>query len=320
MQQRVDLFVIDGENDFLASGNEPDDWPMPAGGKRPGALCVKGADKEALLVANMIDACELPTRRGHLISKIHPTLDAHHHNDGSHNESWRDQDGNTPPPFTIVTHEDVVAHRYTPVFPFGVWEGRTISAHEWALKYTKALRDKGRNPLCLWPVHCEIQTWGAQVYHPLQLAYDRWAKKTGGWIDFVTKGQWPWTEHYSAMMADVPDPTRDETQMNASLVNDAFGADVIIWTGWAGSHCLKWTALDAINYFEPSDQDKLLGKKNEFIAKSVFLEDACAAVANVPGGPDFAQWRRDFLDEVSSRGARVMTTHDIVKELKAAAA
>lgn len=317
--QRVDLFIIDGQNDFCASGKEPTSWPTPEGGRRAGALSVGGADEEAVRVANMVSELAVPTTERHLISKIHATLDSHHVNDCAHNTVWRDQQGNIPAPFTIVSHEDVKKHKYVPSFACGAWEGRTISAFDWALKYTKALEDFGRNPLCLWPEHCLIQSWGASVYHPLQEAYNRWERQTGKWIDYITKGQWPFTEHYSAMKADVPDPSRPETQMNAGVVNDAFGAEKIVWCGWAGSHCLKWTALDAINYFEPNDQEKANGKKNEFIAKSIFLEDASAAVPNPPGGPDFAQWRLDFLDEVVQRGGRVMKCDDLIRELKATA-
>lgn len=310
--QRVDLFVIDGQNDFCASGKEPSNWPTPEDGRRPGALCVAGADQEAVRVASMIDELSVAGPEKHLISKIHATLDSHHVNDCAHNTVWRDQNGSTVPPFTIVSHDDIVKHKYTPAFAGGKWDGRPVSAYEWALKYTKALADRGRNPLCLWPEHCLIQTWGASVYQPLQDAYNRWSKQTGRWIDFISKGQNPFTEHYSALEADVPDPNDPTTNINGPVIRDAADADIIVWCGWAGSHCLKWTALDAINFFTKTGT-------NPFIAKSVFLEDASAPVPNPPGGPDFGQWRLDFLDEVVRRGGRVMKIAELVKELKAAA-
>jgi len=317
--QRVDLFVIDGQNDFCSSGKEPAKWPTPEGGHRPGALSVAGADSEAVLVADMINELTTSGIERHLISKIHATLDSHHVNDCAHNTVWRDQNGQIAPPFTIVSHEDVKNHKYIPSFAIGVWEGRPITSYDWALKYTQALADKGRNPLCLWPEHCLIQSWGASIYHPLQEAYNRWERQTGRWIDFISKGQWPFTEHYSAIIADVPDPTKHETQMNAVVINEASGADTIVWCGWAGSHCLKWTALDAINFKEPKDSNgNPTGEPNPFIAKSIFLEDASAPVPNPPGGPDFVQWRLDFLDEVVRRGGRVMKCKDLIRELKAA--
>ena len=300
---RVDLFVIDGQNDFCASGNEPLDWPWPSGGRRRGALFVDKADEEGVLVANMIKRlADKNVINGHKISKIHASLDSHHRNDGSHNISWKGPDGSSPPPFTIVSHDDVKNYKWIPRFTIGVWEGKAIPSYQWALNYTEALAAKGRSPLCLWPVHCEIGKWGSSIYQPLQEAYDAWCETTGGWIDFITKGHWVWTEHYSALKADVEDPTIKDTQMNSAIVQDAMNADRVLWTGWAGSHCLRWTALDAANYFGTSGE-------NEFLKKSVFFEDASASVPDIPGAPfKFTDWRKEFLDEVCLRGATITTT------------
>ena len=304
---RVDLFIIDGQNDFLNSGNEPADWPKPFGGMRQGSLFVDGADKEAVLVAGMV-------KKGvDVWSKIHASLDAHDKNDGSHNTHWRNRMGNVVDPYTIVSYDDVHSMNYTPGFAGGVWEGQPVSARQWALNYTEALAKLGRAPLCLWPVHCQKNTWGADIYHPLSEAYDTWCDHTGGWIDFITKGDWPWTEHYSALQADVPDPSRPRTQMNTEVSNDAARADKVVWCGWAGSHCLPWTAIDGVNFFEPSDDDKNNGAVNEFITKCIVLEDACAPVPNpAPGSPpDFVQDRRNFLDEMERRGAKISTTTEV---------
>ncbi len=287
---RVDLFVIDGQFDFC----DP-----------TGALYVEGADKEAVLVANMIKRLrDRKVQGGHKIQKIHASLDSHPRNDCSNHLNWVDQNGKTAPPFTIVSNADVVAQVWRPRFAFGVWNGKQVSSLEWAKNYTAALEKDGRAPLCLWPPHCEIAKPGQIGYAPLMEAYDDWAEATGGWINFITKGFWPWTEHYSALRADVIDPTVPATQLNTMVIDDANGADLVGWCGWAGSHCLRWTALDAVNYFGTGE--------NAFLKKSVFFEDACAAVANPPGGPDFAQWRRDFLAEVEQRGARIMKTTEFL--------
>jgi len=302
---RVDLFVIDGQKDFCASGDEPE--------KRRGALFVDGANEEANRVADMIKRLEAPGLPGnHKISKIHCSLDSHHKNDGSHNTSWRTTSGAIVDPFTIVSPSDAANQVYRPIFPMAQWQGEVVSSVVWATEYTAALEKEGRSPLCLWPPHCEIGKWGQNTYDPLAEAYDFWCDKTGTWIDWITKGQWPFTEHYSALKADVPDPKRRETQMNSDAIEDASNADIIVWSGWAGSHCLRWTGLDGVNFFEPSDAEKQAGATNEFIQKCVFLEDASAAVPNVPGGPDFGQWRREFLDEMDQRGAKISTTTDFL--------
>jgi nicotinamidase/pyrazinamidase len=295
---RIDCIIIDGENDFLASGKEP--WNTE---KRMGSLYVAGADQEALTVASLIDHLALPE------VKLHATLDAHHLNDCAHNTSWKGPDGTSPPPFTMVTHDDVVKQRWVPVLAAGVWEGDShISAYQWALNYTKALEVRGRNPLILWPPHCVIGEWGSCVYQPLADAYRRWCEKTHRWISYITKGQWPWTEHYSAIVADVPDSTRPETQLNTDLIRNVNEAELVVWTGWAGSHCLKWTALDAVNFFGKGE--------NEFLQKSVFLSDCCAAVGDQPGSTLFADWRKEFLDEVQQRGAAVKTAAEFLQTLR----
>lgn len=292
---RIDLFVIDGQNDFCASGAQPDD---DAGHR--GALFVEGADVEAENVAKLI------ARLGRKLTKIHATLDNHHRNDGSHNVSWQGSDGSEPPPFTLVHPADVEAGTWVPRFRFGMWNGQQIASREWALQYTTGLEKNGRAPLCLWPIHCQIGTWGSNIYQPLLDAQNQWCAATAGWVNYITKGQWIWTEHYSGLQADVPDPTRPETQMNTTVVKDAMKADHILWTGWAGSHCLRYTALDAINHFGPAS--------NDFVKKSIFFTDASAAVTDIPGAPvKFSQWRINFLEEMQSRGARLMTTEQFMK-------
>lgn len=329
---RLDLIVIDGQNDFLADGTEPENWSWPMGGRQRGALCVEGANKEAVKVAAMIDRLadnNVPGR--HKIQKIHATLDSHHRLDCAHNIVWKNGNtGQCADPFTIVTHQNVVDQLYVPTFKMGVWEGKPVPALEWAKLYTSALEKRGRNPLCLWPPHCLIGSWGQNVYQPLMEAYNRWCDTTGGWINWVSKGQWVWTEHYSAIIADVPDSTRLETQMNAGLINDAAGADMIAWLGWAGSHCQRWTAKDAVDYFEPSDDEKAQGATNEFVKKSVFFEDASAPVVSPDPSPIidpatkqqlfdnathmFKVWQEEFLHEMDSRGATITNTESFLKK------
>ena len=290
---RIDLFVIDGQNDFC----DPN-----------GALHVLNADVEAQNIADMLERLEDSNSRfGHKIAKIHATLDSHHRLDGAHNIAWKDgSTGQIAPPFTIVSHQDILDQKFVPSFNMGVWEGQAITSLEWARKYTKALEDYGRNPLCLWPPHCEIGKPGQNVYRVLSDAYDKWCDVTKGWINWISKGQWVWTEHYSAIKADVPDPTRSETQLNAAVVNDAANADMILWTGWAGNFCLKWTARDAVNMFGDKD--------NEFVKKSVFLTDACAPVTHPDTAVNdmFIKDREDFLQEMEDRGATLTTTSQVL--------
>jgi nicotinamidase-related amidase len=252
---------------------------------------------------------------GHRIAKIHATLDSHHRNDIGHTTFWKGVDGKCPPPFTIINPEDVESQQWVPrvqAVRLKDNTGKELTSLQYGLYYTRALKTKGRNPLLTWPVHCQIGKWGQLIYQPLSDAYDDWCEATNRWIDFVTKGQWPFTEHYSAIVADVPWPDRRETQMNVDLLNDCNQASRVIWTGWAGSHCTRWTGLDGVNYF---GEDPVGSGSNEFLRKSTFISDCCAAVGDLPGTTTFKDWRESFLNEVSRRGAQVMTLREFVDSL-----
>ncbi len=301
----VFLIVVDGQNDFCADGNEPSNYPVPAGGKQRGALCVDGAADEARNVADMIN--RLTGTSGSKITRIYATQDSHHLNDGSHNIAWQDKDGNPPPPFTMVSHDHVVNGIYTPRLAFGIIDGKKVLPQVWALEYTERLAKEGRAPLILWPPHCIIGTFGHNFYYPIAQAFDSWCEATGGWIDYVSKGHWQFSEHYSGLRADVIDPTVPATQLNTGLIQQMMRADIIAWTGWAGSHCLRYTAMDALKGVGGTNFDL------DFVKKSVFFEDASAAVPDQPGQTMFADWRKQFLDDVAAAGATVTTTKDFLK-------
>jgi nicotinamidase-related amidase len=112
----------------------------------------------------------------------------------------------------------------------------------------------------------------------------------------VTKGSNLWTEHYSAVQADVPDPEDPDTQLNMRLIETLQEADEIILAGEARSHCLANTVLDIANNF---------GEEN--IKKMVLLEDG---TSDVPG---FENLGEDFVKEMKGRGMRISTTTDYLK-------
>lgn len=284
------LVVIDGQNDFCADGTEPE--------KIRGALCVDGAAKEAVGVAKLIE------RLGTQLASITATLDSHQRNDCSLHVTWKDQEGNSPPPFTVINTREIDEGRYLPRWETVPWGGRNISAKEWALFYTRTLEQKERPSLCLWPVHCQIGTWGNNIYPVLHGAYDEWCGKTNRFIHYVPKGMFPYSECYSAFGPEVHSRNESEPCFNRQLYQQLLGHERILWTGWAGSHCLRYSALDAIRHSQEY-------KDEDFARKCVFFEDACAAVEDIPGATcKFSDWRRSFLDEVASLGATVTNTRD----------
>jgi nicotinamidase-related amidase len=169
--------------------------------------------------------------------------------DVAHPAWWKDSNGNNPNPFTIITAQDVKDGVWTPTIP--ALRGRMC-------EYTEELEKGGRYPLCIWPPHCLIGSEGGTVVPELQQAFYEWETTMGGSVNFVSKGSNPFTEHYGALRAEVPDPTDFSTQTNTKLVEVLEEADMVAIAGEAGSHCLANTVRDIANEFQDPNTVKKL--------------------------------------------------------------
>ncbi len=268
----INLVVIDPQNDFC----DPN-----------GSLFVPGADKDIERLAKMVD------RIGDRID-INVTLDQHHTMDVGNPIMWKDKNGKTPVvdipagayPFAI-SHEDIST---------GVWSPYFDSWRQRFLDYTKALKQGGRYDLMVWPYHCLIGSWGANIVNVLQKALFDWEIKHHAMVNKVTKGSNMWTEHYSAVKADVADPLDKTTDLNKNFITLLQNSDMVIFSGEALSHCVKFTMLDVADTF---------GDEN--IKKIVFLEDASSPVFS------FEQQAQEFVHSMVQRGMQVSTTDKILR-------
>lgn len=268
---RIDLLIIDPQNDFC----DP-----------KGALSVPGADADMSRLAGMIH------RLKDKIDDIHVTLDSHHFVDIAHPVFWLDSTGKHPAPFTIITASDVENGTYRATNP---------QFQKRVLDYVKSLEVNARYPLCVWPVHCLIGSWGYIVYPELFDALLKW-EKDFAMVDYVTKGSNLWTEHYSAVQADVPDPEDPDSQLNMRLIETLQDADIILLSGEAKSHCLANTVIDIANNF---------GEDN--IKKMVLLEDATSSVPDPPGTTMFTDFADKFVKDMVARGMQISSTADFLK-------
>jgi nicotinamidase-related amidase len=164
-----------------------------------------------------------------------------------------------------------------------------------ATEYVQALADNGRYPLCIWPPHCLIGSEGYQIEQGVSDAIRRWGKNRFKLVDFVTKGSNPWTEHYSAIKADVPDPTDPTTLPNSRFVTTVDKADVILITGQALSHCVNHTIRDLANEFG-----------EESVKKLILLRDTCS---NVLG---FEKQGEDFVRDLRALGMKVESSVSVL--------
>lgn len=266
MSNKAKLFIIDPQVDFC----DP-----------TGKLYVGGAEKDmsrlAKMVASNIDA----------ISDINITLDSHNRVHIAHPIWWIDSKGNHPNPFTLISVEDVET---------GKWRSYNPGFQQRSIDYVKALKDGGRYVLVIWPEHCLIGTAGHNVVPELMESLLNWESKFR-LVNKVTKGSNIFTEHYSAVKADVIDPEDRTTMLNEKLVSVLKdGNEDILIAGEALSHCVCNTVKDVAEEFS-IDQVK----------RFVLLEDACSNVGT------FEKFGEDFVNEMTTKGMRISTTDKYFK-------
>ncbi len=269
MSKNIQLLIVDPQNDLCDS--------------KRGAVAVTGADEDMRRLAEMIG------RIGSQIDDIHVTLDSHHLIHVAHPIYWKDKSGKHPLPTTVIDASDVRAGRWVPTRKNWL---RHTRKNFGALDYVEALESNGKYVLTIEPPHCLIGSWGHNVYPPLLEALHEWEAKEFAAVNFVTKGANYHTEHYSAICADVPDPTDHTTDFNKGLLQTLNDADEILLAGEAASHSLANTALDADAFF--SD--------DSFARKLVLLSDATSCIEGFEDRYDA------FVRTLSAKGMRVTTT------------
>ncbi len=134
--------------------------------------------------------------------------------------------------------------------------------------------------LCIWPPHCLIGTWGHAIVPPVAQALYEWEGEFNR-VNFVAKGSNLFTEHYSAVRADVEDPDDVSTKLNVALIDMLTEADEILITGEALSHCVANSIRDVAKEFGDSQ-----------VSKFTLLEDTSSNV----GG--FEKLGQDFVKDL----------------------
>jgi nicotinamidase-related amidase len=268
MPTRNVLMIIDPQEDFC--------------NPQTGALYVQGAEKD------MERAAELVRKMGDRFDEIVVTLDSHHVLHIAHPNFWVNPRGENPNPFTIITAAQVDA---------GEWSAAKMRDRKKSNDYIHKLEANGRYPLCIWPRHCLIGTPGHNVYAPLREALIDWELRTGKVVDKVTKGSNVYTEHYSAVKADVYDPEDPiGTGVNTRFIERVMNADMTWILGEARSHCVANTGTDVANEFQ----------NDSFVSKLGLFTDGCSDV------PGFEFMGEEFVKNMTARGMKTATIKDFL--------
>lgn len=264
------LFLIDYQNDFMdATG---------------AALPVPGARADAKRLADFI------VKFAKQFDSLYLTQDSHHINDISHPSWWKTKDGKFISPFTTILPEDIANGTYVPQFN-----------PRMSIDYVNALSAQGEFPHFIWPEHCIVGSWGHGFQEDISKATAEFERQTGRWVNIITKGSNPFTEHFGAFRANIPQANDSSTQLNQTFLQQLNDADEFYFTGEARSHCVA-TSLR-----------QLCDEVPDLLPKMIILTDG---MSDVPG---LSQEFYDRVDAIYARaksmGARFAKTTDFVNSL-----
>lgn len=272
MSHSTQLLIIDPQNDFC---DLPRSWwpvsPLTGEAVAP-SLPVAGAHADMQRLAHWID------RQGSALGQITVTLDSHQAYDIAHPAFWQQRGGEPVAPFTAITAAQVRAGDFFP---------RDAAVLPRTLAYLDALEAQGSYTLMVWPLHCEIGSWGHGVHADILAACRRWQQTRQRAVHHVFKGMNPWTEHYSAIRAEVPDPQDAETGLNTALLQRLRESGTLVIAGEASSHCVRATTQHIVDHWGSQDHGRI-----------VLLTDCMSPV----GG--FEQAHAGFLQQMRALGVR----------------
>ena len=269
------LLIIDPQNDFC-------DFPATQAGNQP-ALPVTGADADICRLAQFIEHSSAG------LENITITLDTHQYLDIAHHTFWRDANGAVPPPYTQVRLQDVTEGRLLPC------RAENLPG---VIAYLQQLEQRQRYTHMLWPVHCQLGSWGHAVHAGLLSACNEWSVRRLRNTVYVQKGYNPGTEHYSAIAAEVPDNADETTGVNRVLLAQLAKADYLLVGGEAASHCLRATVEDLLRYLP------------EFrLPQLVLISDCMSPVSG------FEAQAATFFADMQARGVHLMTAQDVLRQV-----
>ena len=283
MTHHTELLIIDAQNDFC---DLPPAWcptDPHTGQYLTPALPVPGAHADLQRLAGFIDAA------GTRIDGITVTLDSHHRYDIAHPLYWRRVSGAAVAPFTEITAAQVRAGDYQPAVPAEL--PRTLA-------YLDALEAAGRYTLMVWPVHCQLGSWGHGLHTSVLAACNAWEDARLRPVRVVAKGSFPWSEHYSALQAEVPDAADPSTALNRPLLARLDAAETLLIAGQASSHCVKATVEHLVAH-GPSGRPERL----------VLLTDCMSPVAG------FEPQAAAFIAAMQALGVRTMHQAEALSNL-----
>ncbi len=305
---RVAVLGIDLQRDFCHPPVIDPDTGIVIGG---GSLYVGGRSGTGAIDDNKRIAAwaykHLP-----LITQWNLTLDTHHAFQIFLASMLRDSDGKPLAPFTLVMADMVERGEVIVdegILPY-IAPGNRVQMRTWAkrqlMHYCSELDRLGKDPLIIWPRHCQLATPGHALVGVISEMADIHAFVRHVPLRLKVKGEHVWSERYSAISEEVrtiwqqdasgqhiplPGANRDVDFIQMLVQND-----MLVFFGQAGSHCDRATMDDIIDWVLTNDPS---------LAKKIYIaEDGMSPV--VTPTMDFTKRQEEALDKFRNAGCNVV--------------
>lgn len=243
--------------------------------------------------------CEFIYRNLDAITHVIPTLDTHEAVQIFHPIWLLDADGNHPPPYTLVSADDVETGRWKVNPAVAEIVGRDHAYLErHLLHYTRELERGGKYNLTVWPYHAMLGGVGHALVPAVEAALFFHTVARFAQPRLEIKGQNPLTEHYSILGPEVttgPDRGRIG-ERNHGLVDHLVNFDAVVIAGQAKSHCVAWTIEDLL---EAQGRERHL-------AERVYLLEDCTSPVVVPGAVDYTDEADAAFERFADAGIHVV--------------
>jgi len=285
---RVCLMAVDVQNTFCL----PDFELFVAGRSGTGAV----DDNRRL--------CDFIYRNLGAITRVVPSLDTHRAMQVFHAIWLVDDRGEHPPPYTIVSAQDVERGRWR----VNLEVARALGidpdyARRHLAHYTRRLAEGGKYDLTVWPYHAMLGGVGHALVPAVEEAVFFHTVARLSQPEFQVKGDEPLTEHYSMLGPEVTEgPDGDSLgRRNTELIDKLLGYDAVIVAGQAKSHCLAWTIDDLLK------DDDLRERR---LAERTYLLEDCTSPVVVPGVVDYTDDADAAFARYEAAGMHVVRSTD----------
>ncbi|UCG13872.1 MAG: isochorismatase [Deltaproteobacteria bacterium] len=288
---RISLVLVDVQNTFCIP-----DFELYVGG-RSGTGAVDDNRR----------VCEFIYRNLKVLTEISPTMDTHQAMQIFHTIFFVDENGEHPPPYTLITLEDIEQ---------GVWKfNRELSpvlgvteayGQRYLRHYTRKLIEGGKYDLTIWPYHAMLGGIGHALVSAIEEAIFFHSIVRYSQPDFQIKGGNPFTENYSVLRPEVLEDAKGQqiAQKNVEFIDKLIHFDAVVIAGQAKSHCVAWTIDDLLSEIATSDKE---------LAEKVYLLEDCSSPVVIPGVVDYTDQANAAFRRFADAGMHVVNSTDPIE-------